>query len=64
MFNVGIYMGWSDILPHKDIPWTTLTLVYIGACFWTNTYESIYQHQVYKHNPKSLLTNSPVLCLG
>ncbi|KAK7443756.1 Para-hydroxybenzoate--polyprenyltransferase, mitochondrial precursor (PHB:polyprenyltransferase) [Stygiomarasmius scandens] len=63
MFNVGIYMGWSDVLPHKDIPWTTLTLVYIGACFWTNTYESIYQHQD-KIDDLKIGLHSPALYWG
>lgn len=46
MFKVGIFMGWSDISMDGRIPWTVLFPVYFGACLWTITYETVYQHQV------------------
>ncbi|THU89212.1 UbiA prenyltransferase [Dendrothele bispora CBS 962.96] len=63
MFNIGVYMGWSEILPHDNIPWTTLTYVYLGACFWTVTYETIYQHQD-KNDDLRIGIHSPALYLG
>lgn len=51
MFKVGIFMGWADINSqignNASIPWKTLTMIYIGACLWTITYETVYQHQVF-----------------
>ena len=46
MFKVGIFMGWADLAPDSTMPWSILLPVYIGACCWTITYETIYQHQV------------------
>lgn len=48
MFKVGVFMGWAD-LANGPIPWATLVPVYVGACLWTVTYETIYQHQVKSH---------------
>ncbi|KAJ8508741.1 hypothetical protein ONZ45_g9014 [Pleurotus djamor] len=45
MFNVGIFMGWADLSISGDIPWHILTPIYLGACMWTFTYETVYQHQ-------------------
>lgn len=50
MFKVGIFMGWSDLCDGV-IQWRTLVPLYIGACLWTITYETIYQHQVNDHIP-------------
>ncbi|EIM90617.1 UbiA prenyltransferase [Stereum hirsutum FP-91666 SS1] len=44
MFNVGIFMGWSD-LSENDIHWATLVPLYLGSTLWTICYETIYQHQ-------------------
>ncbi|KAJ7476863.1 UbiA prenyltransferase [Mycena galericulata] len=45
MFKVGIFMGWSDLSSDGKTPWNILAPVYFGACLWTITYETIYQHQ-------------------
>ncbi len=45
MFKVGVFMGWAD-LNRGDISWAVLVPIYIGACCWTITYETIYQHMV------------------
>ncbi|KAF8173888.1 UbiA prenyltransferase [Mycena galopus ATCC 62051] len=45
MFKVGIFMGWSDLSLNGSIVWHVLVPVYLGACLWTITYETIYQHQ-------------------
>ncbi|KAJ7747985.1 UbiA prenyltransferase [Mycena maculata] len=45
MFKVGIFMGWSDISVDGTIPWNVLVPIYFGACLWTITYETVYQHQ-------------------
>ncbi|KAJ7084174.1 UbiA prenyltransferase [Mycena crocata] len=45
MFKVGIFMGWADLSVDGTVPWRVLVPVYLGACLWTLTYETIYQHQ-------------------
>ncbi|KAJ7775697.1 UbiA prenyltransferase [Mycena maculata] len=45
MFKVGIFMGWSDLSTEGGIPWHVLVPIYFGACLWTITYETVYQHQ-------------------
>ncbi|KAJ7740582.1 UbiA prenyltransferase [Mycena metata] len=60
MFTVGIFMGWSDLSVDGTVPWSTLAPVYIGACLWTLTYETIYQHQD-KLDDMNIGINSPAL---
>jgi hypothetical protein len=57
MFKVGIFMGWCDLTLEGSVPWATLIPMYIGACLWTITYETVYQHQVLSH----ILRPSPPL---
>ncbi|KAJ7629444.1 hypothetical protein DFH06DRAFT_1441434 [Mycena polygramma] len=45
MFKVGIFMGWSDLSVDGSVPWHILVPIYIGACLWTFSYETVYQHQ-------------------
>ncbi|KAJ7177493.1 UbiA prenyltransferase [Mycena crocata] len=45
MFKVGVFMGWADLTSNGAIPWRTLAPVYFGACLWTMSYETVYQHQ-------------------
>lgn len=45
MFKIGVFMGWADVAS-GPIPWATLVPVYVRACLWTITYETVYQHQV------------------
>ncbi|KAJ6610484.1 UbiA prenyltransferase [Mycena sp. CBHHK59/15] len=45
MFKVGIFMGWSDLNVDETVGWIALVPIYIGACLWTITYETVYQHQ-------------------
>ncbi|KAJ6544329.1 UbiA prenyltransferase [Mycena capillaripes] len=45
MFKVGIFMGWSDLSADGTVPWHILVPIYAGACLWTITYETVYQHQ-------------------
>jgi len=45
MFNVGVIMPWSDVSVDGTVPWKVLVPVYLGACLWTWTYETVYQHQ-------------------
>lgn len=45
MFNVGLFMGWSDLNPAGEVNWATLIPVYVGCVCWTISYETIYQHQ-------------------
>lgn len=62
MFNIGAFMGWVHAigLTHPT-PWRMLWSMYIGACMWTFTYETVYQHQVRfllalrisKHHPQN-----------
>ncbi|KAI3615753.1 4-hydroxybenzoate polyprenyl transferase [Moniliophthora roreri] len=44
MFNVGSLMGWTDLRP-EEVPWQTLSIVYLATGFWTITFETVYQHQ-------------------
>ncbi|KAJ7701748.1 UbiA prenyltransferase [Mycena rosella] len=60
MFNIGIFMGWSDISVDGSVPWNVLAPVYLGACLWTITYETIYQHQD-KIDDIKIGINSPAL---
>jgi 4-hydroxybenzoate polyprenyltransferase len=46
MFKVGIVMGWADLSTDGAAPWNILLPIYLGACLWTITYETVYQHQV------------------
>lgn len=46
MFNIGVFMGWSDVSPTGESNWAVLIPVYLGCIFWTVSYETIYQHQV------------------
>ncbi|PPQ95268.1 hypothetical protein CVT26_014842 [Gymnopilus dilepis] len=64
MFNVGIFMGWADLTPNeKELPMNVLVPMYIGACLWTFTYETIYQHQD-KVDDIKIGLHSPALLLG
>jgi len=45
MFNIGIFMGWSDLNPTGKVDWFILIPVFLGCVFWTISYETIYQHQ-------------------
>ncbi|KAF8208311.1 UbiA prenyltransferase [Mycena galopus ATCC 62051] len=60
MFNVGIFMGWSDISVNGTVPWNVLVPIYLGACLWTWTYETVYQHQD-KVDDVRIGINSPAL---
>ncbi|KAJ6456992.1 UbiA prenyltransferase [Mycena vitilis] len=62
MFNVGVFMGWADVAA-GSVPWGTLAPVYVGACFWTMVYETVYQHQD-KADDIALALHSPALLLG
>ncbi|KAK7014079.1 Para-hydroxybenzoate--polyprenyltransferase, mitochondrial precursor (PHB:polyprenyltransferase) [Paramarasmius palmivorus] len=63
MFNVGVFMGWSDLNPTGDIDWDKLIPIYTGACLWTFTYETVYQHQD-KVDDAKLGIYSPALFFG
>ncbi|KAF8880787.1 UbiA prenyltransferase [Infundibulicybe gibba] len=63
MFKVGIFMGWCDLTVDGSIPWSVLVPMYIGACLWTITYETVYQHQD-KSDDIKIGLNSPALLLG
>ncbi|KAJ6588465.1 UbiA prenyltransferase [Mycena capillaripes] len=60
MFKVGIFMGWSDISIDGQVPWNVLAPIYLGACLWTWTYETVYQHQD-KLDDVRIGINSPAL---
>lgn len=45
MFNIGIFMGPSE-LSRENVDWRVLVPLYIGSILWTATYETIYQHLV------------------
>ncbi|KAJ7640822.1 UbiA prenyltransferase [Mycena polygramma] len=62
MFNVGIFMGWSDISVDGRIPWTVLAPIYAGACLWTWTYETVYQHQDKVDDVKIGINSPALLC--
>ncbi|KAJ7196937.1 UbiA prenyltransferase [Mycena pura] len=63
MFKVGIFMGWSDLSRDGRIPWSTLVPIYLGACLWTITYETVYQHQD-KFDDAMIGLNSPARLCG
>ncbi|KAK7056303.1 Para-hydroxybenzoate--polyprenyltransferase, mitochondrial precursor (PHB:polyprenyltransferase) [Paramarasmius palmivorus] len=63
MFNVGVFMGWSDLNPTGEIDWERLIPIYIGACLWTFTYETVYQHQD-KVDDAKIGIYSPALFFG
>ncbi|KAJ6595472.1 UbiA prenyltransferase [Mycena sp. CBHHK59/15] len=63
MFKVGIFMGWSDLSIDRTIPWNTLIPIYLGACLWTITYETVYQHQD-KIDDLKIGIHSPALLCG
>ncbi|KAJ7499861.1 UbiA prenyltransferase [Mycena latifolia] len=60
MFKVGIFMGWSDLSIDGTVPWHALVPIYLGACLWTITYETVYQHQD-KLDDMKIGINSPAL---
>lgn len=62
MFKIGIFMGWSDVSVDGAVPWRVLAPVYLGACLWTFTYETVYQHQD-KLDDLKIGINSPALLL-
>ncbi|KAJ7867924.1 hypothetical protein B0H14DRAFT_2503982 [Mycena olivaceomarginata] len=62
MFNVGVFMGWCDLARTGNVPWEILGSIYIGACCWTVTYETIYQHQDRQDDVKIGLKSLAILC--
>ncbi|KAJ7931816.1 UbiA prenyltransferase [Mycena leptocephala] len=62
MFNVGVFMGWADLNRSGNIPWEILGPIYIGACSWTVTYETVYQHQDKQDDVKIGLKSLAILC--
>ncbi|KAJ6615459.1 UbiA prenyltransferase [Mycena sp. CBHHK59/15] len=62
MFKVGIFMGWSDLAVDTAIPWNILVPVYVGACLWTITYETVYQHQDKVDDIRIGLHSPAILC--
>ncbi|KAF8173880.1 UbiA prenyltransferase [Mycena galopus ATCC 62051] len=60
MFKVGIFMGWSDLSIDGSVSRHVLVPVYLGACLWTITYETVYQHQD-KIDDMKIGINSPAL---
>ncbi|KAJ7740589.1 UbiA prenyltransferase [Mycena metata] len=62
MFKVGIFMGWSDLSVDGTVPWHILAPVYVGACLWTATYETIYQHQDRADDIKLGINSAARLC--
>ncbi|KAF9451435.1 UbiA prenyltransferase [Macrolepiota fuliginosa MF-IS2] len=64
MFNIGVFMGWVHTMGSDEAtPWTMLRLVYLAACLWTFTYETVYQHQD-KKDDIIIGLHSPALLLG
>ncbi|KAJ7237579.1 UbiA prenyltransferase [Mycena rebaudengoi] len=63
MFKVGVFMGWADISLDGSVAGKTLLPVYIGACLWTLTYETVYQHQD-KLDDIRIGLHSPALLFG
>ncbi|CAK5276425.1 unnamed protein product [Mycena citricolor] len=61
MFKIGVFMGWADMV--GTINWHVLVPVYIGACCWTLTYETVYQHQD-KLDDVKIGLHSPALFVG
>jgi len=62
MFKVGIFMGWSDISVDGSVPWRILVPIYLGACLWTITYETVYQHQDKVDDIKIGINSPALLC--
>ncbi|KAJ7859557.1 UbiA prenyltransferase [Mycena leptocephala] len=62
MFKVGVFMGWSDISVDGKIPWKVLVPIYCGACLWTWTYETVYQHQDKLDDVKIGINSPALLC--
>ncbi|KAJ7248608.1 UbiA prenyltransferase [Mycena haematopus] len=62
MFNVGIFMGWSDISVDGTVSWNVLVPIYLGACLWTWTYETVYQHQDKVDDAKIGIKSPALLC--
>ncbi|KAJ6544317.1 UbiA prenyltransferase [Mycena capillaripes] len=62
MFKVAIFMGWSDLSPDGTIPWNILVPIYLGACLWTITYETVYQHQDKLDDMKIGINSLALLC--
>ncbi|KAJ7476867.1 UbiA prenyltransferase [Mycena galericulata] len=62
MFKVGIFMGWSDLSIDGTVPWHILIPVYLGACLWTITYETVYQHQDKLDDIKIGINSPALLC--
>ncbi|KAJ7130128.1 UbiA prenyltransferase [Mycena epipterygia] len=61
MFNVGVFMGSASL--EGKVPWNVLIPIYLGACLWTITYETVYQHQD-KMDDIKIGINSPALLCG
>ncbi|KAJ6451710.1 UbiA prenyltransferase family-domain-containing protein [Mycena vitilis] len=62
MFNVGIFMGWSDISVDGRTGWKVLVPICAGACLWTWTYETVYQHQDKVDDVKIGINSPALLC--
>ncbi|KAK7042364.1 mitochondrial 4-hydroxybenzoate polyprenyltransferase [Favolaschia claudopus] len=63
MFNVGIFMSWSDISADGSVSWKVSGPIYLGLCLWTWTYETVYQHQD-KLDDVRIGIHSPALLCG
>ncbi|KAJ7757032.1 UbiA prenyltransferase [Mycena metata] len=62
MFSVGIFMGWSDVSVDRTVPWTILAPIYLAACFWTWSYETVYQHQDKADDIRIGVNSAALLC--
>ncbi|KAJ7161617.1 UbiA prenyltransferase [Mycena filopes] len=62
MFSVGIFMGWSDVSVDGVVPFNVLIPVYLAACFWTWSYETVYQYQDKRDDVKIGLKSAALLC--
>ncbi|KAJ7487794.1 UbiA prenyltransferase [Mycena latifolia] len=62
MFKVGIFMGWSDLSVDATVPWHILVPIYLGACLWNITYETVYQHQDKLDDMKIGINSAALLC--
>ncbi|KAJ7177948.1 UbiA prenyltransferase [Mycena filopes] len=62
MFSVGIFMGWSDVSVDGSVAWNVLAPVYLAACFWTWSYETVYQHQDKADDVKIGINSAALLC--
>jgi len=60
MFAIGVFMGWSELSTEQELPWTTLSAVYVSCVFWTIAYETVYQHQD-KVDDQKIGIHSPAL---